>query len=343
MNAAAEEGPDAPASPDWLWALERMRGAYADNTLTCWTDGFACFETWCAERGETALPAEPRAVADFVDWLFETSTLNTVLNRLYGVRMVSLACGFEDPTRAQSVRLAVRRGKRRLGVRRRQAEPLCASRLERLLEACPDTLLGMRDRCLLRLGYDSLCRSSELIGLRIEDVNILSDGSARVAVRKDKQDYAGDGVAFISRPAVASLEAWLEVSGYEQGPILRGVNGSRILERGLTKGALNKRLKVLALAAGFEPELAARISGHSFRVGAVQDLTVAGASLLQIMRAGRWRDADQVAYYAREVPVNIWGQSEGDGYPLAAASSQRRRRFQRAAARPPGRRLPTSG
>lgn len=38
-----------------------------------------------------------------------------------------------------------------------------------------------------------------------------------------------------------------------------------------------------------------RISGHSFRVGAAQQLTINGLQLLPIMRAGDWRSTNIVA------------------------------------------------
>jgi integrase len=316
--------------PDWDLALDRLEGAYAENTLTGWRDGFRHFERWCEGRGVVALPADPETVAGFVEALFASYRLNTVLNRLYAVRMVSRTLGHVDPTATESVRLAVRRGKRVYGVRSRQAPGLAGEVLQRMLQACPDDLRGLRDRALLRVGHDSLCRGGQLLALCVEDIRLLPDGTARAAVRLDKQDYAGDGLAYLSADAVRALEAWLKASGVASGPVFRGINGRFVLEGRLTRSALNKRLKEIGRVAGLDEALAARMCAHSLRVGAVQDLTLAGASVLQIMRAGRWRHVGQVAYYARNAPVNLWGQTEGDGYPLAA-KVQRWRRVRRAA------------
>ncbi len=50
-----------------------------------------------------------------------------------------------------------------------------------------------------------------------------------------------------------------------------------------------------------------RISGHSLRVGAAQQLTINGLGILQIMRAGGWRSMSVVARYVENVDLDVWG------------------------------------
>jgi hypothetical protein len=47
----------------------------------------------------------------------------------------------------------------------------------------------------------------------------------------------------------------------------------------------------------------ARISGHSTRIGAAQDLTVSGAALPEIMIAGGWKSPQMPTHYARKLDV----------------------------------------
>ena len=42
------------------------------------------------------------------------------------------------------------------------------------------------------------------------------------------------------------------------------------------------------------------MSGHSLRVGAAQSLRAAGATMVDLMAAGRWKRVDTVACYTRE-------------------------------------------
>jgi hypothetical protein len=49
-----------------------------------------------------------------------------------------------------------------------------------------------------------------------------------------------------------------------------------------------------------------KVSGHSLRVGAAQDLLIKGYDLAAIMRAGGWSDPSTVSRYLRFSQHNIW-------------------------------------
>lgn len=49
-----------------------------------------------------------------------------------------------------------------------------------------------------------------------------------------------------------------------------------------------------------------RISGHSMRVGAAQDLLARGFDIAEIMRAGGWRSVDTVSRYLERSRHNVW-------------------------------------
>lgn len=55
--------------------------------------------------------------------------------------------------------------------------------------------------------------------------------------------------------------------------------------------------KTMARAARLSAEEIARISGHSTRVGAAQDLLRFGEQLPSIMQAGRWKSPQMVGRY----------------------------------------------
>src|SRR5713101_2727870 len=76
--------------------------------------------------------------------------------------------------------------------------------VRRLLQACPDTFEGRRNRTLIALLADSGLRISEALRLRIEDVNF---ATRTVMVRGGKG--AKDGVGFFGSEAAQYLRAWL--------------------------------------------------------------------------------------------------------------------------------------
>ena len=83
-----------------------------------------------------------------------------------------------DPTTSETVRLALRRMHRKKGRRQKQALGLTADLRDKLIAASSNDLIGYRDRTLLTLAYDTLRRRSELVELRIEDIETVPQGCA---------------------------------------------------------------------------------------------------------------------------------------------------------------------
>src|SRR5258708_7215538 len=76
--------------------------------------------------------------------------------------------------------------------------------VRRLLQACPDTFEGRRNRALIALLADGGLRISEALRLRVEDVNF---ATRTVMVRGGKG--AKDGVGFFGAETAQHLRAWL--------------------------------------------------------------------------------------------------------------------------------------
>lgn len=76
--------------------------------------------------------------------------------------------------------------------------------VRRLLQACPDTFEGRRNRALVALLADSGLRISEALRLRIEDVSF---AARTVNVRAGKGQK--DGVGFFGAETAQHLRAWL--------------------------------------------------------------------------------------------------------------------------------------
>jgi hypothetical protein len=65
-------------------------------------------------------------------------------------------------------------------------------------------------------------------------------------------------------------------------------------------------LEVAHIGAVDAREIVARLSGHSLRVGAAQDLAIAGRRPTGIMRAGRWCSVNGMIGHVRTADVNVW-------------------------------------
>lgn len=231
----------------------------------------------------------------------------TLRRRLAAIAKLHRLSGHPSPTEDELVNLAMRRAKRAQPSRPRQALGVNIERLDRLMAACGDDLAGLRDKLLVAVGFDTLCRRSELVALRIEDFTRGPDGSYRVLVRRAKNDQDGQGrIARLSLKTSGLIDEWRETAGIEKGPLLRPVYKTTTKSRYLNPSFVGATLKRLSQAAGYPADEAAAVSGHSLRVGAAQSLTVMGYGLLPIMSAGGWRSTNVVARYVENVDFNVW-------------------------------------
>ena len=60
-----------------------------------------------------------------------------------------------------------------------------------------------------------------------------------------------------------------------------------------------------------------RVSGHSLRVGAAQSLAAAGASVVEMQQAGRWKSPSMPGQYARKQMARRGGPAVLQGVRLA--------------------------
>lgn len=317
--------PVAKAESDWRAALDRLAGAYSENTLRGYRADFTAFEDWCGCSGRVALPASIEGLVAFVEFEAARSAPATLKRRLAAIRKIHRIFRFPDPVSDEEVAIALRRAKRHKPCRPKQAAPVNDALRQILIGACPLTLKGLRDRAMIAVGYDSLCRRSELVSLEIEDLEILAEGGARAIVRRAKTDPFGDGRwIYMTETALAHLQCWLDAAGIAAGAVFRPVVGNRVLSRPLDPVAVNRTLKGAARRAKVSSELIMRLSGHSMRVGAAQDLMRQGRGLLQIMTAGGWKSVNIVGRYVGDAPFNIWSLPPTPGVgacgPVADAS-----------------------
>jgi integrase len=208
---------------------------------------------------------------------------------------------FNDPTKDPDVTLEIRRMHRKLGRSSNQAGSINANTLDKLLLATDDSIRGIRDRALLLVAYDTLCRRSELVSLQVKDVKInLKNGveTSSILLRKSKTDQDSTGKWLHLNPrAHLALVEWMKELPKEQEMLYCGLNRALDISPKIGAGQINRIYKNIARKAGLDESVIEGISGHSMRVGAAQDLLNSGASMPIIMQRGRWSKTDTVMRY----------------------------------------------
>jgi site-specific recombinase XerD len=275
--------------------FDRCHGAYAERTLRGYRNDLELFRTWCEEQGHAWLPALPATVAAFINQEAQHKALSTIRRRVEAVKFAHRMLDLPSPVTHSEVRLALRRAKRANPSRPKQAQGLTREWLAQIIAACPDNLAGKRDAAIVCVGYDSLARSYELTLLRAEH---LSSDFATVLIPRSKTDQSGAGrLACLAPRTQAVLKAWLTASGITSGPLFQSLHTRKLSGEPLSTSAIRRLVKRAAAHANPDRSKAKGISGHSMRVGAAQDMMIAGLDHIAIMQAGGWKTLSVVARY----------------------------------------------
>lgn len=143
---------------------------------------------------------------------------------------------------------------------RRIPKTLSASEVEALLSG-PDksTPLGLRDRAMLELLYATGLRASELVGLKVQDVNL--ERGFVIVVGKGSKERAVP----IGEEALDALKEYFEGA---RRSILGGAESEYLFvssrKRGLTRQMFWDRIKHYARKAGITSDISPHTLRHSF-------------------------------------------------------------------------------
>ena len=282
--------------------IVKIDGAYAPSTIRAYRVDFQDLIKFCAERKAQALPAQPQLVAEYICKLTNSGRSSASIRRaIAGIATIHKLNRFSDPTKDPDVILEMRRMHRKLGRSCSQAGSINADTLDKLLLATDDSIRGIRDRALLLVAYDTLCRRSELVSLQVQDVKTNTKNgieTSSILLRKSKTDQDSTGKwLHLSQRAHLALVKWMKELPEGQEILFCGLNRSLDISPRIGAGQINRIYKKIARKAGLDESAIEGISGHSMRVGAAQDLLNSGASMPIIMQRGRWSKTDTVMRY----------------------------------------------
>jgi integrase len=308
-----------PELPD---RVLRSIASKAANTRHAIRANYRVWKSWCAAQRPAARPY-PAAAADMAAFLqanappirvtrggdFEvlktsvsptgepTKSYSTLLRYLGTLSKLHIDGGHPDPTRDPEV-VAVWRVLRRGLERPAQKAALTFEAIRQALVALPNSLSGKRDRALLLLAYCLMARRSELVALNVQDFEIHADGSATATFERLKTGVQATN--YISPEVMAVVGEWLTAAHIRAGAVFvrldYAAGGKRTRLTGQNVNLVFKRAGRMLNIPELDPR---RISGHSARIGATQDLVEDGAPDAAIMRDAGWKTPRMVGMYSR--------------------------------------------
>lgn len=284
--------------------IEKIEGAYAPSTIRAYKSNFEIFIKYCDENNVTALPAQPETVAQYIRKLsnghLKSSSIKISVASIAAIHNLN---SLNDPTQKPDVKIEMRRMYRTLGRYAKQAYGINKGLLDKMVAATDNSLRGIRDRAILLVAYDSLCRRSELVSLEFEDILIdKKGGNVKLKLRKSKTDPHGVGKSlYLSSNAQLALREWINKSKISSGKIFRALTATEKIKSGLNSSHIGRIYKKIAAKSNIDSNVIKNISSHSIRIGAAQDLMISGASMAILMNRGRWSKTDTVMRYVEAV------------------------------------------
>ncbi|MDH6460134.1 site-specific recombinase XerD [Micromonospora sp. A200] len=330
----------APAPRDYHLsddAWELIREATPESTRRAYQEDWKRFTDWCAEQERTPLPATGETLAQYAAHL----ALGEKAPATIGRAMAAIAKAHElagaGPLDRRGVKDVLRGYRKRYakqGGTVKRAPALTLTALRAMVATLdPDTLVGVRDRAVIVLGFAMGARRSEIAALNLADLEPHPEG-LQVTVRLSKTDKDGRGrivaVPYGSNLAtcpVRAVEQWrtaLAHHGRQDGPLFvridrHGRVGHVATGRGDTDGRITGEtvaniIRRAAVAAGLDA--ADAFSGHSLRRGfATAAYAAPDADLVRIARHGGWKEGSAALFgYLEE--VDRWRKNPAAGIGL---------------------------
>lgn len=282
---------------------EFIYNSVSANTRKGYRADFNLFREWCEARSLQWMPAFPEFISEYLTQeAIRGIKPATLVRRIAAIRMAHKAFKCPNPTEHDIVKTTMQGIRRAKSTAQNKKAPLTAERLESILSHCEDSLIGLRDKALLLVGFAGAFRRSELVSLTLKDIERTPEG-IKITIRKSKTDQEGKGhtIAILNGVRfriVDTLYMWLKKAGITEGFLFRRIRkGSSVQASSLTTHTVATIIKHYASKAGLTVE---NFSGHSLRAGFITSVAQAGADLIKIMEVSRHKKIDTVMGYVRE-------------------------------------------
>ncbi|PSV87116.1 integrase [Photobacterium leiognathi] len=318
-------------SPDWvelqevfkkLKEFDVTRGGYSHHTLKMLSLVLRKWDIYCKAESIYSFPISPEILLGWFQGLkLAGMSINTLKQYRAQLSLFHTVMQVDDVTKCPALRhffKSLAKDEMEITgsqVIELQAKPFRKSHLIKLMDYWGDydQPLSYRDLTVLTVAYGTLLREGEIGNIRKKHINILENGDINIERVTSKTSISPEPKRLTGRFAeivyryiklyCVNLDSedfifcWLTKQGnrpmsYRQTP-MSGMTIDRIYQRAhktlhpngdtVTNGCAQRKVW----------------SGHSSRVGALQDGYAAGLSLTQLIQLGDWKSNTMVLRYLR--------------------------------------------
>lgn len=281
--------------------LEIINNKYAINTIKSLNYDLTIYINLCHEKHINPFNISER---EFIDVCrnrideFKPATLSrwgNSISKFYEALKIS------NPMKDELVKSVFIKHRKEKGAAQRQAVGMTLDHLQSLfgiLESS-EQLADIRDLIVLSLMFECLMRRAELINIEIEHLYV-EDDQPLLYIARSKTDQDGSDATYVpfSWRTQRIIQRWLHASDITDGYLIRGVTKyGTVRKNKASADIINKITKRASELLGMDINL----SGHSGRVGGIQELVRSGSSNIAIQLNARLKTPAMVARYSRKL------------------------------------------
>jgi len=281
--------------------------AKASNTIKSYKSDWKDFVAYCKREKVASLSANIETVINYVADMAETKKVSTIIRRLSSISQAHQAAGCGSPTFSFGVKTVVKGIKKTKGTIPNKKTAAVIEDIRAMVDTLGGSLINIRDRALILIGFAGAFRRSELVSVEIDDIEFNREGLT-IMLKHSKTDTEGQGykkgIPYGSHPdtcPVRSLQDWLQAAQITTGPLFRRVNRhGQVGMAALSDQSVALIVKKLVKAAGLDEK---KYSGHSLRSGLITTAANRGVDERSIMKQSGHKSLTVMRSYIQDATL----------------------------------------
>ena len=280
-----------------LETLNNIKSSKSLNTIRAYKSDFKDFSNFCKKNNFKTLPADPKIVSFYITHLSSNSKVSTLKRRLASISVIHKVKGFYIDIKHPLIIENLMGIQRKLGVFQKSKKPILINELKEIIKTIETTekneIKKIRNKALILIGFAGGFRRSELVNLKLDDLEFTKEG-LKIFIQRSKTDQSGEGMTkaityFKDKNfcPVTSIKNWIEIIKNKKNSLIFDISDKLVAV--LIKKYLQK--------AGFDNT---KYSGHSLRSGFATVAADHGADEKSIMNMTGHKSSSMVRRYIKE-------------------------------------------
>lgn len=277
-----------------------IQNSKSKNTQKSYSSDWKHFTEWCKKNNRSPLPANAGTICLYISDLAETHKYSTLRRRLSAISEAHRFQKYVSPTKQLEVQALMEGIKREKGSRQDPKKALMLQFIPALMEKIDTTtLIGIRDKAIILLGFALASRRSELVSINIEETRLNEFGmDVRIKETKTKNDDLMKGVVFTYNEycPVTATQNWIAAAGITSGALFRSIDRHGNIKARLSDKSVALIIKKYVGQIGMDVN---DFAAHSLRSGLSTSAAMMGMTEIAIMKQTGHKTREMVDRYVQ--------------------------------------------